>query len=89
MLLLFQNIQIYCSRTLNSLPHFPRMSLISFHTKSGSYLEDYTPLPQQASHAVAAADDSSYDYQEEGYDDQYYEADQGTVEAKYDGNKGE
>ena len=42
--LLFQNIQIYRSRSLNKLPHFPGKSLISFHTKSGSYLEDYTPL---------------------------------------------
>ena len=38
----------------------------------------YTPSPQLASHAVAAADDPSYDYHEEGYDDHYYE---GTVEA--------
>ena len=29
---------------MNRLPHFPGKSLISFHTKSGSYLEDYTPL---------------------------------------------
>jgi len=47
----------------------------------------YTPSPQQASNAVAVADDPSYDYQEEEYDDQYYEVDQGTVGANYDGNK--
>ena len=39
----------------------------------------YTPSPQQASHEVTAADDPSYDYHEEGYDDQYYEADQGNL----------
>ena len=41
---LFQNIQIYSLRSLNRLPHFPRKSQISFHTKFRSYLEDYTPL---------------------------------------------
>ena len=29
---------------MNRLPHFLGKSWISFHTKSGSYLEDYTPL---------------------------------------------
>jgi len=49
--------------------------------------QTYSPSPQQASHAVTAADDLSYDYQEDGYDDQYYENDQGTVGANYDANK--
>jgi hypothetical protein len=59
------------------------------HVTSLPTHQNYTLSPHQASHVVAAADDSSYDYQEEGYDDQYYEADQGTIEANYDGNKGE
>ena len=29
---------------MNRLPHFPAKYWISFHTKSGSYLQDYTPL---------------------------------------------
>ena len=58
----------------------------------------YHPSPAQASHshAVAAADDASYDYQAEVYDDyDQYEADQqvygahGDEEAAFDGNKGE